>query len=260
MARLALAVLAAAAAVRPSSALSAHSHAMLATVDVSAIASSALLAAETGAPEQLHLSLTGSPSEMFVTFVLPNISAPCADAAVALTGGASFPATHSTYTAGVIGWFGVIYTSKLTGLAPGARYEYTATACGVSAPAKSFNAAPAPGPDVTSRVIVKADMGTIVPLGFAVAEQIEKDSAVQPFDLAVLAGDLAYATVDPPKDEVRGLLSAAESAPPRRFFCSPPPLASFAHQFEAVWDAWGRMIEPYVATLPFMVNVGNHGE
>jgi len=25
-----------------------------------------------------------------------------------------------------------------------------------------------------------------------------------------------------------------------------------------VWDAWGRMIEPYTATLPFMANVGNH--
>jgi hypothetical protein len=74
-------------------------------------------------------------------------------------------------------------------------------------------------------------MGTVIPLGFAVAEQIEKDSAEQPFDLAVLAGDLAYATVSPPKDE-----------------------------FEAVWDAWGRMIQPYTATLPFMVCVGNHGE
>ena len=203
MARLLLALFAAAAAVRPSHALSAHSHAMLAKVDVSAVASSALLAGETGAPEQLHLSLTGVPSEMFVTFVLPNISAPCTDAAVALAGGASFPAAHSTYTAGVIGWFGTIYTSRLTGLAPGSRYEYTATACGVSAPAKSFNAALAPGPDVTSRVIVKADMGTVIPLGFAVAEQIEKDNAAQPFDLAVLAGDLAYATVSPPKDEVR---------------------------------------------------------
>jgi hypothetical protein len=210
MARLAFAVLAAAAA-RQSWALSAHSHAMLATVDVAATASSALLAGETGAPEQLHLSLTGSPSEMFVTFVLPNVSTPCPDAAVALTGGASFPASHSTYTAGVIGWFGVIYTSRLAGLTPGARYEYTATACGVSAPAKSFNAAPVPGPAVTSRVIVKADMGTVIPLGFAVAEQIEKDSAAQPFDLAVLAGDLAYATVSPPKDEVRVLLGSAAS-------------------------------------------------
>ena len=73
-------------------------------------------------------------------------------------------------------------------------------------------------------------MGTVIPLGFAVAEQIERDMAVQPFDLAVLAGDLAYATVDPPKNEL-----------------------------EEVWDAWGRMIEPYVSTLPFMGNVGNHG-
>ena len=104
MAHFALSALVAAAAPL-AAAISSHSHAMLATVDVSALASSTLLPAASGtAPEQLHLSLTGSPSEMFCTFVLPNVTTPCTDAAVTLTGGASFPSTHLTYTAGVIGW------------------------------------------------------------------------------------------------------------------------------------------------------------
>ena len=264
----------AAAAVR-TSALSAHSHSMLATVDVAAIPLSSHLgraaAAAAGEPEQLHLSLTGSPTEMFVTFVLPNISAPCADAAVAVAGGASFPASHLTYTAGVIGWFGSIYTSRLTGLAPGSRYTYTATACGVSAPAQSFNAAPQPGPGVLSRLAVKGDMGTVIPLGFAVAEQIEKDGAEQPFDLAVLAGDLAYATVSPPKDEVRAGRATLATLPfsggggaargsLSTAICALSLSSVSSLQFEAVWDAWGRMIQPYTATLPFMACVGNHGE
>ena len=219
----------------PSSAycLSADAHAALKSVDLSAVADitdSYLSASPSeGAPQQLHLSLTGDASEMFVTFVLPNVTSPCSDAAVMLEGGSSFPSTHQTYNAGVIGWYGVIYTSRLTGLMPGATYTYTATACGSSASPRSFKAAPTPSANAPTRVIVKADMGTVVPMGFAVAQQIERDHALLPFDLAVLAGDLAYATVSPPRDE-----------------------------FEEVWDAWGRMIEPYTSTLPFMANVGNH--
>ena len=64
---------------------------------------------------------------------------------------------------------------------------------------------------------------TSIAAGFLTAAQIEKDHALQPFDLFVLAGDVAYATVDPPKDE-----------------------------FEAVWDAYGRMIEPFTKYAPFV--------
>lgn len=200
----------------------------LSSVDVSAVAAlsdaqMSLPSADDGAPQQLHLSLTGSPSEMFVTFVMPNVSTPCADAGVSLSGGGFFSATHQTYTAGVAGWAGVIYTSRLTGLTPGGAYNYSALACGTHAVARGFRAAPVPAADANARVIVTADMGTVVPLGFAVAAQITRDHAAVPFDLAVLAGDLSYATVSPPKDE-----------------------------FEAVWDAWGRLIDPYTAEMPFM--------
>jgi len=199
-------------AAAPAAALCADLKAKLAAVEVSALAGDARLpaaAAAAGAPEQLHLSLTGDASEMFVTFVL-NASAPCADAAVALDGGAAaFAAAHSTYTAGVIGWSGSIYTARLTGLTPGGAHSYVATACGASSAPVAFTAAPAPGAGVRSRVAVKADMGTVIPLGFETAAQIEKDNAQDPFDLVMLAGDLAYATVDPPHDE-----------------------------FEEIWDAW----------------------
>jgi hypothetical protein len=213
-------------------AISHASHAGLKTVDISTIADvtnshSRYEVPSDSQPQQLKLSLTGDVTEMFVTFVLPNVTAPCFDAKVTLVGGNSFPASYQTYSAGVIGWAGSIYVAKLTGLTPGSSYSYSAFACGKASltPNPTFKAAPVTGPTVQTRVIVKADMGTVVPMGFAVAEQIEKDNAVNPFDLAVLAGDLSYATVDPPHNE-----------------------------FEEVWDAWGRMIEPYVSLMPFMVS------
>ena len=199
-----------AAAAAPSAlALCADLKAKLAAVNIAEISFDARLAAATGLPEQMHLSLTGDPTEMHVTFVV-NASAACADAAVALDGGAaSFPAAHSTYSAGVIGWYGSIYTATITGLVPGGSHSYVATACGGSAAPVTFTAALAPAASLRSRVAVKADMGTVIPLGFETAAQIEKDNAQDPFDLVMLAGDLAYATVNPPHDE-----------------------------FEEIWDAW----------------------
>ncbi len=67
-------------------------------------------------------------------------------------------------------------------------------------------------------------------LGFATAQQIEKDHAKEPFDLFVLAGDISYATTDPPHNEL-----------------------------EEVWDAYGRMTEPFMSLAPFQPNVSSRG-
>ena len=181
-------------------------------------------------PEQLHLSLTGQPGELFVTWVLPDAGARCDDShATLLASGATFPAAWTTYQAGVAGWAGHIYTAKMTGLAPaGAALSYSVTSCGNTTGPLAFVAPQAPGPTAHSLVAVMADMGTVIPLGFATAAQIEKDHKAEPFDLFQLAGDVAYATTDPPKDEL-----------------------------EAVWDAYGRMTEPFMALAPFAPNVGN---
>lgn len=188
-------VIAALVVLRPmSAAISSHSHAQLATVDVSHVAA---------------LSLTGSPIN--VRGVCATNESPCADASVSLAGGASFPAPHLTYTAGVTGWSGVIPTYvPLDG--PAARGALPGTPPPRTPPlSRSTLLRLFPGRACRRALIVKADMGTVIPLGFAVAEQIEKDNAAQPFDLAVLASDLAYATVSPPNDE-----------------------------FEEVWDSWGH--------------------
>jgi hypothetical protein len=53
-------------------------------------------------------------------------------------------------------------------------------------------------------IAVTADMGTIVPLGWEVAEAMGEEHTLSghPFDMVIVAGDLSYATVDPPNNEV----------------------------------------------------------
>lgn len=172
-------------------------------------------------PQQLRLSLTGAPNEFFVTWVVPDAGDVCADSH-ATVAGVAFPAQWSTYEAGVAGWAGHVYTAKLTGLTGGA-FEYAVTSCGKTAGPVPAAAPRAVGPNENTLVAVMADMGTVVPAGFLTAERITKDHAVEPFDLFVLAGDVSYATVDPPKNE-----------------------------FEEVWDAYGRITEPFTKFAPFV--------
>jgi hypothetical protein len=54
-------------------------------------------------------------------------------------------------------------------------------------------------------------------------------SAALPFDLALIAGDLSYATTDPPKNELQGF-----------------------------WDDWGRQNEPFTSTGACVMNCGVH--
>ena len=145
------------------------------------------------APQQRHLSLTGDVTQMAVTWVLLNDNeAPCTDAhATLLPGGAVFAATEQTYDVGGLlfsSWNGTIYTAIMTGLTPSATYSYSVTACGATSNVTAFKAAPKPSATAVTRVAVLADMGTVIPLGFAVAEQLAKEHAAAPFDYTLLAG------------------------------------------------------------------------
>ena len=171
----------------------------LATVDYTAEHAVTRFAAGAAGPEQVRLSLTGDATEMFITFVEPD-AAPCADASVTVTSVAYssstvYPTAQSSYTAGVIGWNGTIYTARATGLTPGASYTYTISSCGASTAPAAFKAAPKPSADASVLVGVLADMGTVIPLGFAVAEQLTKDNADERFDMTMLAGDIACASL-----------------------------------------------------------------
>lgn len=75
---------------------------------------------------------------------------------------------------------------------------------------------------------VTADMGTIVPLGWEVADRIIEEHTLSgtPFDMVMIVGDLSYATVDPPNNEV-----------------------------EWTWDAFGIQNEPFTSTAPYQTTV-----
>jgi hypothetical protein len=188
-------------------------------IDVRALIKSTLPSPPTNStPEQLALSLTGQPNEMFITWVLPSAGDVCADSHASI-GSTTFPASWATYEAGVAGWEGHVYTAKMTGLTPGVQALYSVTSCGKTTGPVPFTGPMAVGPQAETLIAVMADMGTVIPLGYVVwlesnvtllslasymltlshpllstllnryatAAQIAKDHAKEPFDLFVLA-------------------------------------------------------------------------
>lgn len=191
--------------------------------------------APTYEPQQLHISLTGEVGGMLVNFVtMSDCQGSVQYGPTGSTTTVTIPTYSHTYTAG-FGWSGRIHMGTMTNLAPGAPYTYsvgcTANSTTAWSEPRGFVSAPAPGPTLVSRIAVTADQGTIVPLGWAVADQITFDhlDSGTPFDMSLISGDLAYATVDPPHNEVQW-----------------------------TWDCFSNQVEPYASTAPQMVVVGNH--
>jgi hypothetical protein len=116
----------------------------------------------------------------------------------------SAAASTHTYTAG-FGWTGTIFFATMTGLLPGGRYVYRVTANGFASPLRAFTAAPPLNASAAFKVGVLADMGSVELFGFTVAEAYIKEHLAAPFALTLIAGDLSYATVDPPKNEFQRL-------------------------------------------------------
>ena len=164
------------------------------SVDEAALASLGVSANDT--PQQLHLSLGPNPGAMTVTWVsrrLPaNASLPSVtwwpDGAPGNTSSAA--ANVTTYSAGVFGWRGWIFTAVMRPLQAGVAYAYTVTGGPASPPSspRRFAQPPSVGPASALRVAVTADMGTIVPLGWAVADQLILDHTYAPYDAVLMAG------------------------------------------------------------------------
>ena len=201
------------------------------------------------APQQLHLGPGPAPgSSLRVTWATaaplpPNCSQAAFYAPADGSGGApaTAPAASYTYSAGVGGWHGQLHSALLTGLAPGVRYSYTVGGSSGCSPRSEPRAAvlpPARGMP-SAYIAVAADMGTIVPLGWAVADLIAEDTleGPQPFDAMLLAGDHAYATVEP---------SSCSAANPG------------CDEVEWTWDAFGMQLEPIIDQVPLYSAVGNH--
>ena len=108
-----------------------------------------------GAPEQIHLALTGDPTTMLVQFVILGKSAP-RNASVIVHGLRSFPANATTYDVPSRwwepqGWQGYVYTSLLTGLEPGQKYTYHITTTNPSAAVAAASSPSATSPPQPTR-------------------------------------------------------------------------------------------------------------
>jgi hypothetical protein len=257
--RLVLACAASAAALSPFSALRSDAtlpafHAALNSTRLGAATLQRLGAtpSQLTAPQQLHLAPGAVPgSSLSITWVtavpLPEGCLQQASYWPADGSGSSQSADAESYTysAGVGGWHGQLHSAQLTGLAPGVRYSYTVGGSGAAgapcSPRSEARAAALPPPRgaPSAYLAVAADMGTIVPLGWAVADLMAEDAleGAQRFDAVVLAGDLAYATVEP---------SSCSAANPG------------CDEVEWTWDAFGLQLEPLAEALPLLTAVGNH--
>lgn len=160
----------------------------------------AAVAANATLPQQLHLSLTaGKLSEMQLMFITMDTAC---SGTVTYGAGISVPTERSTYTAGVGGWSGSIHRAVMTDLQPGASYTYVAACNTTAALANTFIQPLPPSATASLYAAVTADMGTVQLFGFLVADELTKQHKARPFQLVLLAGDISYATVDPPRDEL----------------------------------------------------------
>lgn len=182
-------------------------------------------------PEQIHLSLTGNPTEMAVTWVTLQDTpagsfvhygrAPNARIA-------TVNATSSTYTNG--GWKGVVHKAVMVGLVPGETYYYevgTPTPTFWNKPNLSqeptlhFRAAPTHGTSPV-RVAVVGDMGA-TDISDRTLHYLSLLAEQRAFDFLQHSGDISY-----------------------------------ADGYEALWDFMLRKMETIAAYFPLQATVGNH--
>jgi len=117
-------------------------------------------------------------------------------------------------------------------------YSYTVGTVADASDVRTFTLPPPSG--APARLAFAADMGTIVPLGWAVADRLVEDHLAGPsgrYHAVVLGGDLSYSTVEP------GSCSAANPG---------------CDSLEFVWDFFGVQIEPFSSTAALLTAVGNH--
>ena len=150
--------------------------------------------------------------------------------------------TISTYNVSRWGWAGWIYTttvplfspnssSPISSPIPSFRYSIHSASLNLSTSPLPISSFP-PNPSLPNTVLYLAgDIGTVIPLGWAVFELMANDSARSPPSVVVALGDLAYAEVN----DVWG-------------------------EYEPIWDLWGRIVQPLSQTFPFATVSGNHEE
>jgi len=177
-------------------------------------------------PEQVHLSLTGKPSEMCISWVTWDET----ESSSVLYG--IIPSKLNRRTNGTLDHYYLpfyespaLHSATLTGLAPATRYFYkVGDEFGGWSNIFHFDTEDL-APVTTSnplRIAIIADEGS-APNSQMVFDALTKADNRLHFDFLVLSGDLSY-----------------------------------ANGIQKYWDIWGRMIEPLASHFPWMFSPGNH--
>jgi len=139
--------------------------------------------------------------------------------------------TNYTYEAGVLGWDGWIHKVFVKDLKPATKYYYRVGSRDEDCWSEIFSFTTPSLPGKTQYPVSFAtygDMGTVMPLGFAVMKGLMHEHQKRNFDMIVHVGDISYAGTGK------------------------------QWEFEIFWDLWGKQVSPLGAYIPYMVSVGNH--
>jgi len=106
----------------------------------------------------------------------------------------SVDGTYDTYDVGVDGWSGWIHTVLLTSLETSTTYYYIVG--GENDWSYEFNFTTAPSIPIPANhelnFAIVADMGTYIPMGYAVIDQIVYYNSNSAFNMILHAGDVCY--------------------------------------------------------------------
>jgi len=191
------------------------------------------------APEQIHLALAGvtGMTVSWCSFIDSAKTPPQPAAATVKYGttkgvyGNSTSGALRTYDVGLFGgWHGWVSDVSLKMLTPGTRYYYV-VGDGQHWSAEYSFVQPVQGGPAPTVLVALGDQGTTIPVGFEVSARMSRDLAGDlPFDIVAHVGDLCYATM----------------------------VFGDEHEWELIWDEWGRQISDTSSVVPYMTTVGNH--
>jgi len=182
----------------------------------------------TNSPEQVHISVTGDPTQMAVTWIqATNATGPYVEYVAVESQSSSYTNIQNevsveTYTAG--GWRGYIFKAVLYNLTPSTQYNYTVGSSQYGSLSPGFLFTTAPPSELFSNITFAAygDMGDSTSahqVMFLLRELITFKNV----DLVLHAGDITY-----------------------------------ANGYQKIWDDWMREMTPIFAQTPYMAVEGNH--
>lgn len=222
-------------------------------------------------PIQIHLAATTVPDHMTINWSqnVSNPADPTGEVQWGTVSGKYTQSAQATWQNYTVSRSGLSYTSlplfnaTISGLLPNtAIYYIVGNSVDGFSPEFMFTTLPDPTvpaeKQITTRMVVYGDQGTVIPMGQTVCKWVEAENAQNPFGMLLHVGDLSYAGVSHSMGEYEPTwsvgsakhrtVSLSDFSPFSVCVCCPPRLR----------DAWMQQISPIASVMPYMTSVGNH--